>query len=242
MIGLGTIINVATVLIGGFIGLLLKKGISERIQSSIVKSLGLSTMFIGLSGALVGLLKIDGNVLDTQGTMLMIISLVIGTFIGELCCIEERLEKIGEKLKKFYKNEKSSSFVEGFVTETIVICVGAMAIVGALEDGISGDYSTLLAKSILDFVSSIIFASTLGVGALFAAIPLFIYQGFITLFAKFIEPFLQMTGVVPDLSYIGSALIFAIGINLFFGKKVKCANMLPALLIPIIYRAIIFLI
>ena len=242
MIGIGTLINVATVLTGGLIGLFLKKGISKTMENSLMKALGISTMFIGLSGALAGMLAVNGNSLDTKGTFLMIISIVLGTFSGELLKIEEGLEKLGEWLKGLTRDKGDSNFVEGFVTETVVICVGAMAIVGSLEDGLSGDYSVLLAKSILDGVISIIFASTLGIGALFSVIPLFLYQGGITVFAKFIEPFLNATGVVPDLSYIGSVLIFAIGINLFFGKKIKCANMLPALLVPVIYKTFLFLV
>ncbi len=239
MIGIGTLINALAVIVGGFIGLFLKSGIKKSMQDSLMKALGLSTMFIGLSGALTGLLTVKGTSLDTKGTMLMILSLVIGTFIGEVLNIEDGLEKLGEKLKKIAKKDNGSSFVEGFVTETIVICVGAMAIIGSLEDGIAGNYSILLAKSILDGVITIIFASTLGVGVLFGALPLLIYQGAITLFAKTIEPFLSATGVVYDLSYIGSVLIFAVGINLFFGKKVKCGNMLPAILVPIVYKTIV---
>ncbi len=239
MIGLGTIINTVTVLLGGLIGLLLKKGVSEKMENALMKALGLSTMFIGLSGALAGLLKVTDGALDTQGTFLMILSIVIGTFIGELCQIEERLERLGERLKGLAKSD-GGSFVEGFVTVTVIICVGAMAIVGSLEDGLTGDYSTLLAKSILDGVIAIIFASTMGVGVLFSIIPMVVYQGGITLFAKVLEPFFNATGVIPDLSYIGSVLIFSIGINLFFGKKVKSGNMLPALLVPIIYRVFLY--
>ena len=239
MLGLGTVVNVITVLAGGMLGLLLKKGISTKMQDSLVKALGLATMFIGISGALGGLLKVSGQSLDTKGSMLMIISLVIGTFIGEMCSLEDRLENVAEKLKKISKSKSDNTFVEGFVSEFVVICVGAMAIVGALEDGLSANSSTLFAKSALDFVTSVIFASTLGVGALFAVIPMVIYQGAITVFARFIEPFLSATNVVDDISYIGSVLIFAIGINLFFGKKVKCTNMLPALIVPVIYKAIL---
>lgn len=239
MTGMGTVINSAAVLLGGLLGLFLKKGISNSMENALMKALGISTMFIGLSGALTGLLSISEHGLDTKGSLLMIVSLVAGTFVGELIKIEEGLEKIGESLKKAFKHSGNSTFVEAFVTETVVICVGAMAIVGSLEDGLSGDYSILLAKSTLDAVISVIFASTLGVGALFAVIPMFVYQGSITLLAGVIKPFLELTGVVSDLSYIGSVLIFAVGVNLFFGKQVKCANMLPSLLVPIIYRTVL---
>jgi len=165
----------------------------------------------------------------------MIISLILGTFIGELLKIEDRLESVGEKLKKAVKAKNSGNFVEGFVTTTLIFCVGAMAIVGSLEDGLTGDFSMLAAKSVLDGIMAIIVASTMGIGVLFSAIPVFIYQGAITLLAEFISPVLS-DQLVLNLSYIGSALIFGIGVNQVFGKKIKTGNMLPALLIPIVYE------
>ena len=238
MIGLGTIVNVLAVLVGGFVGLFVKKGLSDKLQDMIMKVLGLSTMFIGASGALAGLLSVKDGVISTKGTMLMIFSLVIGSIMGELIRIEDRLETLGEKLKKSVKAAENGRFVEAFVTNTLVICVGAMAIMGSLQDGLSGDPTTLFAKSILDGVIAIVFTSTLGVGAMFAVIPLAIYQGGITLLSRFIEPYL-VGNMVPDMSYIGSVLIFAIGINLAFGKKFKVGNMLPSILIPIIYNLIL---
>ena len=237
MIGLGTIVNIVAVLMGGFVGLFVKKGLSPRIQDILMKALGLSTMFIGVSGALTGLLTVKDGTLSTKGTMLMIFSLVIGSFIGEIIRIEDRLDTLGEKLKSRVKAGEGGHFVEGFVTNTLVICVGAMAIMGSLQDGLAGDPTTLFAKSILDGVIAIVFTSTLGVGAMFAVIPLAIYQGGITLLARFIEPFL-VGNMVPDMSYIGSILIFAIGVNLAFGKKFKVGNMLPAVVVPIIYNII----
>lgn len=240
MIGLGTIVNCAAVIVGCTVGLFIKKGVAPRFEDMIKKALGLSTTFIGLSGALVGLLKItETGKIETRGTMLMIFSLVIGAILGEALRIEDRLDSIGEKLKRLLKVKDSGSrFVEGFVTNTLVICVGAMAIVGSLNDGISGDASTLYAKSVLDCVIGVIFASTLGIGALFAVIPMAIYQGGITLCAKFIEPYLT-DAMISDMSYVGSILIFCIGINLAFGKKFKTGNLLPAILVPIVYNIIV---
>ena len=237
MIGLGTIVNCIAVIIGCTVGLFIKKGLAPRFEDLIKKVLGLSTMYIGVSGTLVGLLTINENgKLETQGTMLMIFSLVIGAIVGEALGIEDRLDSLGEKLKKCVKvNDNNSKFVEGFVTNTLVICVGAMAIVGSLNDGISGDASTLYAKSILDCVIGVIFASTLGIGAIFAVIPMAIYQGGITLCARLIEPYLTDV-MIADMSYIGSILIFCIGINLAFGKKFKTGNMLPAIIVPIVYN------
>jgi len=238
MHGLGTLINTAAVLVGGVVGLFLKKGLNQKLMDSIMKAIGVAVMFVGISGALTGLLKIGENgAIETSGTMLMIISLILGTFIGELLKIEDRLEAVGEKLKKAVKSKDGGNFVEGFVTTTLIFCVGAMAIVGALEDGLTGNFSMLAAKSVLDGIMAIIVASTMGVGVLFSAIPVFLYQGAITLLAEFISPVLS-DQLILNLSYIGSALIFGIGINQVFGKKIKTGNMLPALLVPIIYELI----
>lgn len=237
MTGLGTIVNVLAILAGGFVGLFIKKGLKDSLQDMIMKVLGISTMFIGASGALCGLLTFKDGVLSTKGTMLMIFSLVLGSLLGELVRIEDRLDTMGEKLKSLVKAGKNTHFVEGFVTNTLVVCVGAMAIMGSLQDGLNSDPTTLFAKSILDGVICIVFTSTMGVGAMFAVIPMAIYQGGITLLAKFIEPYLT-DSMVSDMSYIGSVLIFAIGINLAFGKKFKVGNMLPAIIVPIVYNLI----
>lgn len=235
---MGTIINTAAVVLGALLGLILNRRVNKALLDNIMKAVGVSVMFIGISGALTGMLKIQNGKIDSTGTMLLIISLVLGTLIGELIKIEDRLESIGEKLKKAVKSKSDGKFVDGFVTTTLITCVGAMAIVGALEDGLTGDYSMLLAKSLLDGIVAIILASTMGLGVLFSAIPLFVYQGAITLLSGVISPVLS-DNLILNLSYIGSALIFSIGVNQVFGKKLKTGNMLPALLIPIIYEIII---
>lgn len=235
MHGLGTIINTIAILVGGFVGLFVKKGINQKVLDSVMRAIGVAVMFVGISGALTGLLKIENGTLNTSGTMLMIISLILGTFIGELLKIEDKLESIGEKLKSKVKVKDGTNFVEGFVTTTLIFCVGAMAIVGSIQDGLTGDYTMLAAKSILDGIMALIIASTMGVGALFSAIPVAIYQGSITILAEFISPILSQE-LILNLSYIGSTLIFCIGVNQLFGKKIKTGNMLPALLIPVIYE------
>ena len=236
MHGLGTLINVAAILICGTIGLFIKKGLNQKIIDSVMRAIGVAVMFVGISGALTGLLyvKPDGS-LETQGAMMLIISLILGTFLGELLKIEDGLENIGNKLKDKVKSKDGGNFTEAFVSTTLIFCVGAMAIVGSLNDGLRGDYSMLAAKSVLDGIIALITASTMGVGALFSAIPVLIYQGAITLLAEFISPILSEQ-LISNLSYIGSALIFGIGVNQVFGKKIKTGNMLPALLIPIIYE------
>jgi uncharacterized membrane protein YqgA involved in biofilm formation len=237
LIGWGTIVNTCTVIAGGIIGTLLKSGIPERYKKIVMQGIGLSVLFIGFSGTIKEMMTIvDGNKLDRQYIMLMIFSLVIGGLIGEFLKIEKRLEHIGDWFQKKIPG-KAGSFSDGFVTASLVFCVGAMAIVGALEDGLMGNTSTLFAKSILDGVTSIVFASTLGIGVVFSAIPVFVYQGSITLLAGAVKPWLNDM-VISQMSLIGGILIFAIGINLLEIKKINVGNLLPAVFIPIIYYII----
>jgi uncharacterized protein len=240
MIGLGTLANMAAILIGSTIGLLLQGGLKQRFQTTIMNALGLAVMFIGISGALQGLLVVKEESLQTANIMLMIVSLAIGAFLGELIDIEARLDRLGEWIKATLKvkGERGQNFVEGFVNSSLLFCIGAMAIIGSLNDGLSGDASMLYAKGFIDGTVAIFFASTLGLGVFFSILPLGIYQGGITLSAKYIEPYLsgQMIG---NISFIGSVLIFGIGINMIFGKKIKCGNLLPAVLIPVLYELIL---
>lgn len=231
MRGLGTIANVAAVVAGGLLGLLVKNGLKQRFQDILIKALGLSTIFLGIAGALTGLLDIsaDGEI-ATTGTAVLIASLVGGSLIGEWINIERWLERFGEWLKHKAKSENDTGFVNGFITTSLVICVGAMAVVGSIEDGLTGNASMLYAKAALDGVIVMIFASTYGKGAIFSAIPVGIFQGAITLLAGLIAPLLG-EAVIASLSFVGSALIFCVGVNLVFGNKFKVANMLPALLI-----------
>ena len=183
MVGLGTLGNMATILIGATIGTILKKVLKKKYQETIMNALGLAVMFIGISGGLQGIFRVDGGILQTENIMLMIVSLALGAFLGELIDIEERLGRVGEwlKVKIKVKGDKGNNFVEGFVNSSLLFCVGAMAIVGSLQDGLTGDPSMLLAKGVIDGVSAIFFAGTLGIGVFFSVIPLGIYQGLITL-------------------------------------------------------------
>lgn len=239
MIGLGTVVNVAAIITGSFIGILIKGGLKQRFQETIMNALGLAVMFIGLSGALKGIYSINNNSLEANNIMLMTVSLALGAFLGELINIEEKLEKSGELIRSRLKvkGEKGQNFVEGFVNSSLLFCVGAMAIIGSLQDGLSKDPSMLIAKGFIDGVVAIFFASTLGIGVFFSTIPIAIYQGGITLSARFIEPFLT-DQLINNISFIGSILIFGIGINMIFGKKIKCGNILPAVLVPIFYEII----
>lgn len=237
MIGFGTIANTIAVIIGGGIGLFLKKGIKKSLQDSLLQAMGIAVLFIGIGGTLSQMLIFKDGHLETTGTMLMIFSLLIGTLIGEIINIEAKLEKLGEFARKILHADEQSKFVDAFVTVTLVICIGAMAIIGALQDGLSGDYSLLLTKAILDGVICMVFALTMGAGVLLAALPLFIYQGLITLCASFISPYLT-TAMINDICYIGNILITIIGINLTFNNiiHIRVGNMLLALIVPVVYH------
>ena len=235
MHGLGTIVNCLAIIIGAAIGLFIKGGLAKRYEETIFSAVGLAVIFIGLGGALAGFLVIKDGVLDTQYTMMMVLSLVLGAVTGELLDIETRLDHLGEWIKsKMPKKLAGNTFVDGFVTASMLFCVGAMAIVGSLEDGLNGNYSILFAKSVLDGISSILFAASLGVGVAVSALPLLIYQGGITALAQVLRPFLT-DELIGQMSCIGSILIFAIGINMIFGKKIKVGNLLPAIFFPIVF-------
>ena len=234
MRGLGTIINVAAVLLGGGLGMLLKGGLKERFRQILMQALGVCTVFIGISGALKGMFRMENGTLETTGTMLLIASLTVGSLFGEWIQIEKWMDRFGEWLREKAGGKNDIQFVEGFVSASLVICVGAMAIVGALEDGMRGDYSMLAAKAVLDAVIVVVFASSYGKGALFSALPVGLWQGGITVFAGFLEPVLTPQ-IVSDLSFIGNVLIFCVGVNLAFGKKFRVGNMLPALLFAALF-------
>lgn len=235
MIGLGTLVNTAAVVVGGLLGLLLKKGIAKKFESILMQALGLATIFIGAGGVLKYMLVIQEGALSTRGTMLLIFSLVIGCLLGQWIDIEDKMERLGVRLKAAVRIKNDNHFVEGFVTASLIICVGAMAIVGAMEDGLSGNHATLLAKSLLDFALVAILASAYGVGVVFSALPIFIYQGAITAIAALFGSVISQR-LIGQLSFVGSALIFCVGVNLVKEKTFRVANMLPALLIPILWE------
>ncbi len=242
MIGLGTIINVVTILIGATIGMFLKGGLPERFEKTIKSAAGLSTIIIGITSTLTEMFTVsaDGSI-AVNGTMLMVISLVLGAIIGETADIEDKLEKLGCfcKRKSFFLAKDNPKFVDGYVSTSLLFCVGAMAIVGSIRDGLVGDYTILAAKSVLDGVMSVIFAASLGSGVFLSAVTVAVYQGLITVLATLLQP--VMTDVlINQLSLVGSVLVMAIGFNLLLDKKIiKVGNLLPAVLIPIFYQIIL---
>jgi uncharacterized membrane protein YqgA involved in biofilm formation len=226
---LGTIVNTVAIIAGSLLGLLFRGGIPEKYRVTIMQALSLAVILIGIKMAL-----------KTEGILLVILSLVIGSIIGELVRIEGRLETLGRFFEtKFSKAD--NGLAKGFVVTSLIYCVGSMAIVGSLESGLTGNHQTLFAKSALDGLSSIIFASSFGIGVLFSSVSVFLYQGFITLTATFIKPFL-IEEVINQMSAVGGLLIMAIGINLLEIKKIKVGNMLPAIFIPLVYYMIKYLI
>ncbi len=237
-IGIGTVANVAAIVAGGTCGLFFRGGLAQRYQDAVVRMLGLSCIFIGATGALTGMLTVQDGILSTTSSTWIILSLVLGALIGEFFNFEGKLEFFGEWLKKHASRGDDNRFVEGFVTASLVVCIGAMAIVGSLQDALLGDPSTLFTKSMLDFMSVLIFASTYGKGAIFSAIPVGILQGLTTLFASFLSPVFS-SDVISSLSCLGSLLIFCVGINLTFGNRFRVANLLPALILGPIFSAFI---
>lgn len=232
MKGFGTVINVVFIVIGGVLGTLFGNRLPERYQDTVMKANGVAVLFIGIGGAMSQMLKISGMSLETQGTMMMTVSLSLGAIIGEILRIDYRLEQFGEWLKQKTGNAKEAGFVDSFVTATMTVCIGAMAVIGSIEDGIYGNYSILLAKAILDLVIILIMSASLGKGCVFSAIPVGIFQGSITLCAGFLAPLIT-EAAMAYLSFVGSILIFCVGINLLWEKKIKVTNLLPALVIAV---------
>jgi uncharacterized membrane protein YqgA involved in biofilm formation len=234
MTGLGTLVNAGAIILGGTIGWMAKKGISGRFKTTIMQGIGLSVLIIGLSGSLQGIFRFIGEPrLDRVYLTGLILCLVLGGLLGEALNIEKRLEDLGKWFQnKFAKGE--NTFAEGFVTASLVYCVGAMAIFGALDDGLTGNIQILLAKSVLDGVSAIVFAATLGMGVTFSFLPVLVYQGLITLLASVLRPWLT-DDVVSQMSIVGSVLIMGIGINILEIKRIKVGNMLPAIFLPFLY-------
>lgn len=223
---LGTIVNSITVIVGCLVGLIVKGRLTEKISTTIMNGLALCTLYIGISGALNG-----------GDTLIMIISVAIGALIGEIIDIDKWLNKLGYYLESKFKNKKESniSIAEGFITSSLLFCVGAMAIVGSLESGLRGNHDTLFTKSILDGISSIIFTSSLGIGVIFSAVTVFVYQGAITLGAGLLSGILS-TSVITNMSAVGGLLIVGLGLNMLGVTKIKIANLLPAIFLPIIFQ------
>jgi len=234
MHGTGTLVNIIAIIAGGALGVYLKKGIPERFKTTIMQAIGLSVVIVGISGALQGIFSVaEQGKLDRNYITGMILSLVIGSLLGEAIKIEDGLDRLGIWFQNRFA-KKESGFAKGFVTASLVYCVGAMAIVGALEDGLYGKTDILFAKAMLDGISAIVFSATLGIGVVFSALPVLAYQGSITVLAGVLKPFLSDV-VVSQMSLTGNVLILAIGLSMLEIKKFRVGNMLPAIFIPFFY-------
>ncbi|MBR1811103.1 MAG: DUF554 domain-containing protein [Clostridia bacterium] len=237
MHGLGTIINAAAIILGGFVGMFFGKKLPDRFRQILITACGVSTLFLGIGGAMEKMLKIYDGELSASGTMMIIGSFVLGAALGELLDIDRHTEQFGAWLKKKTKSEKDNSFADGFVNASLTVCVGAMAIVGSIQDGIYGDYSTLTAKAVLDFTIVLVMAASMGKGCIFSALPVAVFQGIVTALARLAQP-LFTEQALNNLSLTGSILIFCVGVNLIWGKKIKVANLLPTIIFAVLFAFI----
>lgn len=231
---MGTLINSSLILLGGVIGLVFKKAVSKEMEFSIHKATGVAVLIIGICGVLSAMLKARDGAISSSGELILVVSLALGTFIGELLKLEDRLNK---GCKWIESKCKMSNFSAGFITATMIYGIGAMAIVGSINDGLLGDSSTLITKGIIDGITSVVLAATLGYGVLFSAIPILVYQGGMTLLAGLLENVL-VGELLGNICMVGYALVMCIGINFLTNdeKKIKTVNMLPALLVPVVYE------
>ena len=232
MPGLGTIINVIGIVFGGILGLLFGSRLGQRVRDTIMAGCGISVMFLGIGGSVAKMLVVEDGVLTASGTMMMIVSIALGGLVGGLLDLDGRMERFGVWLRGRTGNDGDSRFVGGFVSASLTVCIGAMAVVGAIQDGLYGDYTTLMTKAILDFLIIMIMAASQGKGCIFAAIPVGVFQGVITLLSCLIAP-LMTPEASGNLSLVGSVLIFCVGLNLIRDKKIPVANLLPALVFAV---------
>lgn len=233
MIGWGTILNVVAILVGGIIGLVFSRAISPRYQETLMQAIGVCVIFVGIGGAVEGMMTVTADRLQSGGTMMIVISYAVGSLVGEWINLEQRIEQFGSWLKVKTGNAKEKRFVDAFVTASLTVCIGAMAIVGTMQDGLSGDYSTLALKAILDMVILCVMSASMGRGCLFSALPVGILQGTVTLLARAIQP-IMTDAALTNLSLTGSILIFCVGVNLLWEKKLKVANMLPSIVVAVL--------
>jgi uncharacterized membrane protein YqgA involved in biofilm formation len=245
MIGLGTIVNALAIIAGGLAGLISRNFLSERYQETITKAIGFAVIVMALGSTLSQMLVVTisqtaetlSASLDTQGTMMMIVSLAIGALFGEFLNLDRWFERFGAWLRDKTGNQGDSQFIDAFVTSSLTVCIGAMAIIGSIQDGISGDHATLFAKAILDLVIIMMMTSSLGKGCIFSAIPVAVFQGTITLLAKEAAPIMTQSAL-SNISLVGNVLILCVGVNLVWPKTIRVANILPAIVIAVLFTLV----
>lgn len=241
MKGLGTIVNAAAILIGGLVGLLSRRLLKERYQETIIKAMGFAIIVMSLASTLSQMFRLSfeqqPGSLEVQGTMMMIVSLAAGALLGEWINLEHWFERFGVWLKNRSGNQNDNRFLDAFVSTSLTVCVGAMAILGSIQDGISGNHETLFAKAILDLIIVMMMTASLGQGCIFSAIPVAVFQGTITLLAGFIEPIITEAAIC-NISLVGNVLIMCVGVNMIWPKTIRVANVLPAVVIAALFAII----
>ena len=239
MKGLGTIVNALAIIVGGIIGLFAKRLLKERMQETVTKATGFATIFLGASGTFAKMLTSeDGGVtMSANGSMVIILSLVLGAVIGEIIDIDALFERFGAWLRHKTGSDGDSQFINGFVTASLTVSIGAMAIMGSIQDGIYGDHATLFAKAALDFIIILIMASSMGRGCIFSCIPVAVLQGSMTLLASALSG-MMTPAVLDSLSMVGNILIACVGVNLVWPKTIRVANLLPSIIIACVMAAI----
>lgn len=225
-------VNVAAVLLGSTVGLLFRKGIPEKVSKAVMMALSLCTLYIGIDGALNG-----------SNTIVLILSIVFGTILGTVIDIDDKINRVGLFLERKLKKEgEPSSIAQGFMTGSLLFCIGAMTIVGSLNSGLSGDHTLIYTKSILDMISSCVLSSTMGIGILFSALFILVYQGALVLCAGLLRNVLTDPALIAEITCAGSVMIIGISLNMLGLTKIKVANLLPALLfVPLFYYLAQFL-
>lgn len=231
---MGTIINTISIIVGGILGILFGKRLKEESQTAIIRSCAIAVIFIGIAGAIEGMISITDSTLVSGKSMFIVLCLTLGTIFGEIIDIEGIFETFASFIKTKTGNSKDKKFIKGFTTASFTVCIGAMAILGSIKEGLVGDYSILATKSVLDLVIVMILSCSLGKGCIFSAIPVFILEGSITLLAKLLSG-IMTTVAISNISLIGSILIFCVGINLLFDKKISVANLLPSIVLAIVF-------
>lgn len=238
MVGLGALVNALGIVVGGLVGYFCGSLLKGRHQDAINKSCGLCVMFISIASAMEGMLSIENSAIVSGKAMFIIICIAVGTLIGEIINLEALIEKFGEWLKKHTGNSDDSNFVEAFATASFTVCIGAMAIVGSVQDGLIGNHTTLYVKTLLDFIIIVAMTSSMGKGCIFSAIPVLLFEGTISLLAKSISTFIT-DSMLNSISLVGSLLIFCVGVNLVWGKKFRVANMIPSIVLATIFSLMI---
>lgn len=219
---LGTVVNAAAIVVGALLGMLIKGGLAQRFQDTLMKGLGLVTLYIAISGCLIG-----------EHTLMSILSIVFGSIVGEACDLDARLKTLALWFQKRLGHHDTTTFAQGFISGSLLFCVGAMAIMGALESGLHGNHEILFAKATIDFVAAIVFASTMGIGVAFSGGMVFLYQGFLTLLAMVAAPYISTT-VVNEMACVGYILLMGVATNLLDITKLKVMNYVPAIFFPIV--------